>query len=183
MWPLLEGRATIAPDHAVLSSWREDPGPFHAIVLAINDVRVEERRARIGRAMHPWLLRSCPGQAHVTVAAVGPARPELPPPRQVELVVGGADSFASAAFLHAAGHDLDQLREHLAAQDLAAPAHFVAHVTVGTYRWPLAADIVAQRLAPWRHSPPLRVHGTVRLVRVDRSSRFGRLLPAEADPR
>ncbi len=180
MWPVMGGGSTIAPDPAVLGSWRADTSPFHAVVLAIDDVRVEERRARIARALHPWLQATCPGQAHVTVAAVGRARPDLPLADPIELVVLGADSFSSAAFLHAEGPGLDRVRDQFEAQDLAGPAKFVAHVTVGTYRWPLAAGIVAERLAPWRDSVPLTVRGDLRLVRVDRASRSGRLLAVAA---
>ncbi len=184
MWPLLEGATSIAPDPAVLRSWRAAGGPFHAVVVAINDPRVEQRRIEVARALHPWLQRTCPGQAHVTVAALGGARPALEP-RAVELEVSGADSFSSAAFLHAHGPGLADLREQLAGQEVDAPDEYVGHVTVGIYRWPLAAGIVAGRLAPWRHSRPLAVRGTVRLVRIDPASRTGRLIgaaPRQAAP-
>lgn len=176
MWPLLEGATTIAPDPRVLRAWRAAPGPFHAIVVAINDVRVEQRRIQVARALHPWLQRTCPGQAHVTVAALGGDRPALAPTGAVELEVSGADTFSSAAFLHAGGPGLTRLREQFAGQEVDAPDEFVGHVTVGTYRWPLAAGIAAGRLAPWRHSRTLAVRGTVRLVRIDPAS--GRLIGA-----
>jgi hypothetical protein len=177
-WPRIEGGATLAPDPAVLRRWRSSRGRFYAVVLMLSDPVVEERRRRVANALHPWCRLTSPWQAHVTLAACGTSAPSRLPRTRLEVQVGGADSFTSAAFLaadSAAVHDLRREVLRVVPQEIDAEPTWVPHVTVGTYRWPMPAHRVADRLAGLREAPVLRAVGTLAVVWVDKEAGDGRL--------
>ncbi len=192
-WPLLAEPATSAPSGDVLRRWRADGRPFLAVVLLLHPAgELTSRIAAVARALHPWCLPSAPGQPHVTLAALGTdaaaARRVQAVLRQAapaEVVVGGADSFGAAAFLHAGGPDLPWLRGAVldaAGSEAAAPDAWVPHVSVGTYRWPMARRHLSARLAPWRGCSPVVARGRPVVLMVDRGSRYGRLLRVPPSP-
>jgi len=180
-WPRIDASRTEAPDPGVLRSWREGTPAFVAVVVVLDSVEVERRRREVLAALHPWCAPSAPGQAHVTLAAVGAVSgvpTGLPLGEVAEVVVRGADSFTSAAFLAVDPGSVAALRGHvleIVGGDADAPQQWVPHVTAGTYRYPLGAHHVAERLADLRAAAPIQVRGRIRLIAVDRRSRWGRL--------
>lgn len=184
-WPMLGGPRAVAADPHVLREWAGDPRPFRVLAVMLHSAEVEARRRTAARALHPWCRRTTPGQAHVTVAVLGEAGAEavagLPIGRGVEVAVGGADSFASAAFLHAQGDGLAELRARAlvllaGAGEAGTATRWVPHVTVGTYRYPIGASHIRARLAPWRALPAVRAVGRLAVVEVDRRCVAGRLV-------
>lgn len=151
----------------MLSSWAADPAPFYAVVVMLFSAAVERRMRQVARALQPWCKATTPATPHVTLAACG-VRPAVAPGERCEVVVGGADAFTSAAFLHAAG--VEGLREPVlrAVGEVDPAPVWVPHVTVGTFRWSLSTPLVAQRLATMRGMPPIVAPGRVAVVRVDR---------------
>lgn len=152
----------------MMRAWAADPAPFHAVVVLLHSAAVERRVRLVARSLHPW-CRASAVQPHVTLAACG-ARPDMETGQRCEVIVGGADSFTSAAFLHADG--AGGLREAVLGQvgEVAPAPGWVPHVTVGTYRWPVAAGVVSRRLQALRNLPPITVRGRVAVVRIDKGS-------------
>jgi hypothetical protein len=177
-WPLFQDGSTLAADPQVLQAWRADPEPFWVLAVLLDSPEVLRRRAEVAAGVRAagWLAATTPGQAHVTVLACGARRPVLAPV-PVELLVGGADSFATAVFLHAGGPELVAARTaavHLVPEE--DPWHtWVPHVTVGTYLAAVPRSKVAAALEPWRGAPVLQTTGVLAVHRVDR--RTGALVP------
>jgi hypothetical protein len=166
-WPLFPDRATWPADPQVLRRWRADRAPFWVVAVLLADPDVQRRRAAAAAAL-PGLAPSTPGQAHVTVMATGGHRPAVPA-REVDLQVRGADSFATAAFLHADGMGLRAARSALAGESEVDPWQaWVPHVTVGTYCAAVPRAAVAEALAPWRDAPPIQVRGRLGVYRLHR---------------
>ena len=168
----------LLPDPGVLRQWRADRRPFHAVVILFDSAggrdrgpetgllrqRMERVAAALGGLVQPVTT------PHVTIHVTGLLRPVVDP-EPVTVSVGGADSFASAAFLHASGKRLQQLRGEIESgcgPEVDGQRPWVPHVTVGTYRRPATAAQVAERLAPLGGLPPLRLLGRLAVVTVDR---------------
>ena len=169
-WLLCGEGPILLPDPAVVRAWERDPSDCYATVLLIDSEEVEARRRAVAEALRPWLAPSPP--AHLTLHVSGPVAPR-PTPARVELTVGGADSFASAAFLHADGRSLSELRRTATAQ-LGEEVHpaptWTPHITVGTYHRPASAQTVADRLQDLRRLPPLQLEARLAAVEVVRQS-------------
>jgi len=183
-WSHIEGPTVTTAHPEVLRRWRSEHRAFFALVILLDGADVELRRRSVARALHPWCSSTTPGQAHVTLAVLGDgdlAPGSVPLGRRFEVRVSGADSFTSAAFLHARADGLEQIRSDVldaVTTDFEPARPWVPHVTVGTYRWPLAAHHVEARLLPWRWASERVTTGRLAMVEVVRSSRTGRLVRA-----
>lgn len=62
---------TLPPSPEVMRRWRSGPRWFFAVAAMIDDEQVEQRRRQVLGALGPWVRPSAPGQAHVTLAALG----------------------------------------------------------------------------------------------------------------
>lgn len=170
----------IAPDPAVLRAWRADDHPFHAVVLLFASEPLRDRIDSAAAALRGLLEPVA--TPHVTLHVSGPARPVVARER-VAVQVGGADSFASAPFLHVSGHRLRPLRAELQTRwgfEVGGTRDWVPHVTVGTFRMPTKASRVADLLGPLRDLPPLRVIGRLAVVTVDRRTGGLRIVDGRA---
>ncbi len=185
-WPRFAETTTIVEDQAVRRAWQQERRPFFvAVVLLARSQHVQRRLADVFAGLSPWCHPAAPGQAHVTLVAIGAddraaqrARRVLG--QQCEVTVGGADSFTAAPFLRVDGDALHAMREAVlaaAGTETDAPSPWVPHVTVGTYRRAVTRDDLAARLAPFRDLPELHVRGRTTVMVVDRSSDVGGLLP------
>lgn len=169
--------ATLVADAAVLRAWRTGPRWYHVVVATIDDPRVEQRRRVVADALADLVLRSTPGQAHVTLWAAGfAAEPVLPATRVLALSIGSPATFASAVYLTVGGDPVASVRAELAAanppEDRADV--FTPHVTVGVFRAAVPVAHVQQRLAALAQ-PPVDV--TARIERLVVDTRTDRLCP------
>ena len=158
----------LVPDPDVQRAWQRDRTPWFATVLLIDSAELEARRLAVARALAPWLSPS--PQSHVTLHVSGPG-PPWTETELVEVTAGGADSFAAAAFLHATGPLLADLRRSATlrvGQEVDPSPIWVPHITVGTYRSPVPAQVVADRLEHLRTLPPLCVQARLTGVEVPR---------------
>lgn len=166
----------LAPDPELVARWRSDSQPFHAVVVLLDGSDLRDRLDQAAGVLEPWIDRT--PDPHVTVHVSGATLAAVKP-RPLRVTIAGADSFASAAFLHADGDDLRLARREMLdalGPDVAPAERWVPHVTVGTYRSIPPVGVVADRLEGLRFLPPLDLIGTLSCVRVDRGT--GRLRPA-----
>ena len=185
-WPRFAEETTIAEDATLRYSWQRERRPFYvAVVLLEGSPPLQRRLAEVFAALSPWCRPAAPGQAHVTLAAIGADRTAARRAHGVlgdgcDVIIGGADSFSAAAFLQVCGSALDPMRQAVlaaAGPEVAAPREWVPQVTVGTYRRTVPRRVLAARLAPWRDLPPLLLRGRTGVMAVDRGSDVGGLLP------
>lgn len=172
---------TVVADAEVLRRWRNGPRWYHVVVAMIDDDDVEARRRAASSLLGAQLLRpSTPAQAHVTIWAAG-FHPEgsLPASGSLPLVIGGARTFRSAAYLDVSGPGPARIRSRLLSdgltEDRSGP--FEPHVTVGIYLREVPMPQVYEALAQLRDAPPIPVTAQVRHMVVDTRSPQGRLVP------
>lgn len=190
---------TRTADPEVMRAWRTGPRWYYVVVALIEGsgtAAVQLRRDRVARALGDVVRPTTPHQPHVTVQAVG-FQPIAWQEQQVELSVGGADTFTTAAYLSVHSRELLRLRAtlpaapgHGAAADqetsdgeigqqgwgagsaagrehLGNPSDYVPHVTVGTYERVCALTEIQRRLRSLAHAQPIPVRAVVRLMAVD----------------
>ncbi len=160
---------TEPPDPAVLADWRSGPRWWHVVVALVADPAVLARRAAAVAALGDAAGPTAP-QAHVTVWVAGRNPPVgVPDGERLAVGIGGAATFAAAAYLRAAAPAAQDLRAHLARLNPPEDrtAEYVPHITVATYRRRLPLTVARQRLAALAGLPDIPVTAPVRHLVVD----------------
>lgn len=169
---------TRPPDEAVERSWRSGPRWWHVAVALVRDPGIDRRRSAVANLLGDLIGPSAPDHPHVTVWVGGSVAPiEVPEGRSVELRIGGAGLFATAAYLTVHSPELLQVRGDLARANPPEDRvhHFTPHLTVGVFQRRVPLSQARQLLAPAAALPEMTVAGSIRHLVVDTRSPVGAL--------
>ena len=176
---------TLIEGPGVREAWHRGRRDYYVLVLRIGGgddpaAEVLARRAAVWGALAPWLLPASPEDPHVTAWVYGFGRPPPHPAEgaRVRVRIGGADSFASCAFLKASVAGAEGIRrgaEAVAAGPEERWAPWVPHLTVGRYGAEVGAREVAARLRGLRWLPGLEAEARLVTCALDPADPSGGL--------
>jgi hypothetical protein len=170
---------TLAPSPGVREAWHQGRRWFHVTAVLLDAPALAERIAQTGACLDPHLELFSAHSPHVTCFVHGFADPAsvraLPNEgEKVDVVVGGANAFASCVFLEVRSPRLPALRAALTGDEHRWAA-YRPHVTVGLFRAAVPTEAVAVALRPLRALPPIRLQGRLHTCFVDAHSTGGHL--------
>lgn len=162
---------TLAPTPGVREAWHQGRRWFHVSALLLEAPTLAERIAQTRSGLDPHLDVFSAHSPHVTCFVHGFADPtsvpELPNEgEEVELVIGGANAFASCVFLEVRSSRLHALRAAFTGEEHRWAA-YRPHVTVGLFRAAVPTREVAATLRPLRSLPPIRAKGRLHTCFLD----------------
>lgn len=173
----------LLPTSGHREAWHQGRRWYFVTVLELNDPAVSARRDALMGAVSDVCAPFSHGSPHVTLFVHGFERP-LASVREGEafdLLIGGAGAFQTCVFLEVRCPALKPLRATFAGNE-ERWTHYLPHLTVARFVRSAVPSEMGRRLRVFRHAPPIRAAGRLRLMAVDTHRDDGLLTPAAQLP-